>query len=77
MSVDVPENLEEKVREAALKRKMSVEAFVAMALSDKASSVLGDPMLDLRASRADGRGWKLLDKVPPHSPVKGDEFGEN
>jgi len=72
MSVDVPEQLAEQIREAAVKRKISVEAFVAMALSDKASSVLGDPLLNQRASRADGRGWRLLEKVAPHSPVKGD-----
>jgi len=73
MSVDVPESLESQIKAAAVKRRMSVEEFVATALLDKASSVLGDPRLDQRARCADGRGWEILNKVPADPPLAGDE----
>jgi len=38
------------------------------------SSVINDPYLVSRASRATGKGWELLDQVPPAKPDLGDEL---
>jgi hypothetical protein len=74
MSIIVPETILEAVEEAAKKKGASLSEFIENALLSKASEVLSDPYLELRAKRANGLGWRVLDQAPDVPPLPGDEL---
>lgn len=74
MSIIVPETILEAVEEAAKKKGASVSEFIENTLLAKASEVLSDSYLELRAKRANGLGWRVLDKAPDEPPLPGDEL---
>jgi len=73
MSIIVPETILEAVEEAAKKKGASLSEFIENTLLSKASEVLSDPYLELRAKRANGLGWRVLDQAPDVPPLPGDE----
>lgn len=74
MSITVPDNLLHAVEAAAKRRRLTVSQFVEKTLLAHSSAVLSDPYLEVRASRATGTGWRLLDSAPDAAPHAGDEL---
>jgi hypothetical protein len=74
VSITFPDELIPMVEEAAKRRHLSLEKFVETVLLSQSTAVISDPYLESRASRATGKGWDLLDQVPPAKPDLGDEL---
>jgi len=72
MSVTLPDHLQPVVEAAAKRRHQSVAQFIQTVLTAQATAVLSDPYLEERAKRAAGKGWQLLESVPPNRPDAGD-----
>jgi hypothetical protein len=78
LTVNLPDNLYEKVREAAASKNLSLDALVTIALSQSLSRLIAEPLLEERAARATGKGLKeFLAQVPSPEPPEGDRLPEN
>ena len=75
LTVELPDNLHEKAREAALAKNLSIDELVAIALAQSLSRSVPDTYLEERAARATGRGIKeFLAKVPSVEPPEWDRL---
>jgi len=75
MTINLPDNLHEKAREVAASKNLSMDALVAIALSQSLSRLVPDPHLEERAARATGKGIdEFLSQVPNDPPMPGDEL---
>lgn len=65
LMVELPEKLQEKAREVAASRRLSLDALIAVSLAQTLSRLVADPYLDQRSAQATGQGLKVfLDQVP-------------
>ncbi|HEX4122992.1 MAG TPA: toxin-antitoxin system HicB family antitoxin [Verrucomicrobiae bacterium] len=75
ISVNLPDNLHEKAREVAESKNLSMDALVAIALTQSISLLIRDPHLEERAARATGKGIaEFLSQVPAADPPESDRL---
>ena len=75
ITINLPESLYDKLKEAALKDKSTPEHFVALAIAEKLSSFMTVAYLEERAKRAKlERFEELLSKVPDVAPEDDDKL---
>jgi len=77
LSLRLPESIHRHIREIAKKEGVSINRFIASAVSEKISALITEDYLKARAKRAragkeDFR--KILAKVPSRKPIPGDEL---
>ncbi|HEV7924622.1 MAG TPA: hypothetical protein VGR14_04660 [Verrucomicrobiae bacterium] len=77
LTVNLPDNLHQKAREVAAAKNLSMDALVAIALSQSLSRLVAEPHLEERAGRATGKGiTDFLDQVPSAEPPEWDRLPE-
>ncbi len=75
ITIDVPDSLYNKLKEAAAKDKSTPEYFVVLAIAEKLSSFMTVDYLERRAKRAKPDGFEeLLSKVPDVEPEERDKL---
>jgi predicted transcriptional regulator len=75
ITINVPDSLFEKLKEAAAKDQSTPEHFALLALAEKLSSVITVEYLEERAKRAKiERFEQLLSKVPDIEPEDSDRL---
>jgi hypothetical protein len=77
LTVNLPDDLHQKAREVAASKNLSMDALVALALSQSLSRLVAEPYLEERASRATGKNMaEFLDQVPSVEPPEWDRLPE-
>jgi hypothetical protein len=77
MTINLPDNLQEKAREVAASKNLSLDALVSIALAQTLSRLVRDPHLEERAARATGKGIsEFLAQVPPAESQESDKLPE-
>jgi hypothetical protein len=77
LTVELPDELHEKAREVAAAKNLSMDALVAIALTQSLSRLVPDPYLEERAARATGKGLEdFLAQVPSAQPADTDRLPE-
>jgi hypothetical protein len=77
MTINLPDNLEEKAREVAATKNLSLDALVSIALEQSLSRLVRDPHLEARAARATGKGMsEFMAQVPSAEPQESDKLPE-
>ena len=77
LTVELPEQLHQKAREVTAAKNLTMDALVAIALTQSLSRLVADPYLEERAARATGKAVKsFLGKVPHAEPPNGDRLPE-
>ncbi len=77
LTVNLPDNLHQKAQEVAASKNLSMDALVAIALSQSLSRLVSEPHLEERAGRATGKGIaEFLDQVPSTEPPQWDRLPE-
>ena len=75
LTVELPEHLHQKAREVAAAKNLSIDALVAIALTQSLSRLVADPYLEERAARATSKGLEeFLAKVPEVEAPVGDRL---
>jgi predicted transcriptional regulator len=75
ITINVPESLYDKLKEAAAKSKSTPEYFVMLAIAEKLSSFMTVDYLEQRAKRAEiDRFEGLLSKIPDDEPEEYDKL---
>ncbi|MCK9484091.1 MAG: BrnA antitoxin family protein [Candidatus Marinimicrobia bacterium] len=65
LSLRIPESIYQRIKEFAQKDGISINQFIASALSEKISAFATKDYLELRASRADQKKYsEALSKIP-------------
>ena len=78
MTVNLPDDLHEKAREVAASKNLSMDALVAIALTQSLARLVRDPHLEERAARATGKGiHEFLSQVPAAEPAEWDKLPED
>jgi plasmid stability protein len=74
ITINLPDNLHEKAREVAASKNLSMDALVAIALTQSLSGLVRDPHLEERSARATGKGIdEFLAQVPAAEPPEWDK----
>jgi hypothetical protein len=77
MTINLPDNLQEKAREVAASKNLSLDALVSIALAQSLSRLVRDPELEQRAARATGKGMsEFLAQVPCAETPESDKLPE-
>ncbi|PWU21328.1 MAG: hypothetical protein C5B50_02000 [Verrucomicrobia bacterium] len=77
LTVNLPDELQEKAREVAASKNLSLDALVAMALAQSLSRLIKDPYLEERARGATGKGLgEFMAQVPADQPPEEDRLPE-
>lgn len=77
MTINLPDNLQEKAREVAAAKNLSLDALVSIALAQSLSRLVRDPHLEERAARATGKGInEFLAQVSRGDPQESDKLPE-
>lgn len=77
LTIQLPDELHAKAREAAAAKNVSIDTMVAIALEQSLSRTIPDPYLESRAARATGQGLsEFLAKVPSVEPPESDRLPE-
>jgi hypothetical protein len=75
ITINLPDNLQEKAREVAAAKNLSLDALVSIALAQSLSRLMRDPHLEERAARASGKGInEFLAQVPSAKPPELDKL---
>jgi post-segregation antitoxin (ccd killing protein) len=75
LTVDLPDKLQEKAREVAAAKNLSMDALVAIALAQSLSRLVPEAYLEERAARATGKGLEeFLAQVPHAQPLEPDRL---
>lgn len=75
LQVSIPDEVREKVTEAASRTHVTIDEFTTMALVDKLTLVLKDPYLEGRAKRGSWRKFReALAQVPDVPPDEEDRL---
>jgi len=70
ISLRLPNSLHETARQLAEKDHVSLDQFIALALTEKVSALMTEEYLQQRASRADLAAFEaVLAKVPSVEPI--------
>jgi uncharacterized protein (DUF1778 family) len=74
LNLRLPNSIHRHIKEIATKEGVSINQFIAAAVSEKISAVMTEEYLSQRAQRADRNKFKeLLNKVPDRKPLSGDD----
>lgn len=74
LSLRLPNSLHRHIKEIAQQEGVSINQFIASAVSEKISAIMTEEYLEQRAKRADNKKFtEILDKVPNRPPIPGDE----
>ena len=77
LTLELPDRLQQKAREVAAARKLSVDALIAIALAQSLSRLVGDEYLENRSARSTGQGLKeFLAQSPNQEPPTWDQLPE-
>ena len=77
LTVELPDNLHQKAREVAAAKNLSMDALVAIELTQSLSRLVADPSLEERAARATGKGLEeFLAQAPEVEPPDWDRLPE-
>ncbi len=75
LNLRLPDSVHRQVREIARQEGVSINLFIASAVSEKVSALTTRDYLMSRANQArDGAFGKVLDCVPQRAPIPGDEI---
>lgn len=75
LNLRLPESIHRHIREIAKQEGVSINQFIASAVSEKISALLTEEYIKDRASRADlNKIDQILSKVPAREPLAGDEL---
>ena len=75
LSLRLPDSIHRHIKEIAQQEGVSINQFISTAVSEKVSSILTEEYLKERAQKAKpGTLKKILDQVPDHDPLPGDEL---
>ncbi len=75
ITIDIPDSLYEKLREAAEKDHSTPELFAVLAIAEKLSSLMTAEYLEERAKRVKPERFEqLLSKVPDVEPEERDRL---
>ena len=74
LSLDLPNSIQRHLQECAAADGVSVEQFVASAITEKVSTLLAEDHLRRHAARTNPAAMQaVLDEVPFRPPLLGDE----
>ena len=75
LSLRLPDSIHRYIKEIAKREGVSINQFIASAVSEKISAIMTDELLTERARKAKkGAFKKALDRVPNRPPIPGDEL---
>lgn len=75
LSLRLPESIHRHIREVAKREGVSINQFIASAVSEKISALMTEDYLLSRARRAEKDTFrKILAKVPSRKPLPGYEL---
>ncbi|MEQ1622147.1 MAG: toxin-antitoxin system HicB family antitoxin [Methylococcales bacterium] len=75
LSLRLPDSIHRHIKELARKEGVSINQFIASAVSEKVSAIATEDYLQERAQRADKSAFQaILAKVPKREPLPGDNF---
>jgi predicted transcriptional regulator len=75
LTVRLPNSVHQKVKELALRDEISVNQFIAAAVSEKMASVMTLDYLKLEAAKGNRADFdQFMSMVPNATPLSGDEF---
>jgi hypothetical protein len=75
LSLRLPNSVHRHIKEISKKEGVSINQFIASAVSEKISALMTEDYLEQRAKNANRRQFKkILDSVPARVPVPGDEL---
>jgi uncharacterized protein (DUF1778 family) len=75
LSLRLPNSIHRHIRQIARRDGVSINQFISAAVAEKVSAILTEELLLARAQKAPKRALKkILDRVPPRTPVAGDEL---
>lgn len=78
LTVRLPNSVHQKVRELALRDEISVNQFIASAVSEKMASVMTLDYLKLEAAKGSRSDFDRFMNLIPNAPVaEGDELPNN
>lgn len=74
LSLRLPDSIHRHIKEIARKEGVSINQFIATAVTEKISALMTEEYVGSRASRArPGALREILDQVPDREPAPGDE----
>lgn len=74
LNLRLPDSVHRHIKEIAQKDGVSINLFIASAVSEKISALTTEDVLSTRAGKArKGAFGKVLDRVPNRTPLPGDE----
>ena len=75
LSLRLPNSVHRHIKEISKKEGVSINQFIASAVSEKISALMTEDYLEQRAKRANRKQFnKILDSVPAQTPISGDEL---
>lgn len=78
LTVRLPNSVHQKIRELALRDEISVNQFIAAAVSEKMASVMTLDYLKLEAAKGSRSDFDRFMNLVPNAPVvEGDELPNN
>jgi predicted transcriptional regulator len=78
LTVRLPNSVHQKIRELALRDEISVNQFIASAVSEKMASVMTLDYLKLEAAKGSRSDFDRFMNLVPNAPVaEGDELPNN
>jgi len=74
LTIEIDDEARDAVEQAAREQNLSASDYVRLAVTQALSRSLKDPVLEARAARADGSGFRdFLATVPDTAPIAGDQ----
>ena len=74
LSLRLPASIHRHIKEIAKEEGVSINLLISSAVAEKISALMTEEYLSFRASRGRKPDFKrILSKVPPRQPIKGDE----
>jgi len=77
LNLRLPNSIHRHVREVAKREGVSINQFIASAVSEKISAIMTEEYLEERGRRAKEEAFaRVLDRVPDRPPLAGDALRE-
>jgi hypothetical protein len=77
LNLRLPNSIHRYVRDVAKREGVSINQFIASAVSEKISAIMTEEYLEQRGKRArEGDLRRVLDTVPSRKPLPGDEINK-
>jgi hypothetical protein len=75
LNLRLPDSVHRHIKEVAKREGVSINLFIASAVSEKISAISTEEYIARRAGKARKKALgRVLDRVPERAPVKGDEL---